>query len=81
MSADDLFKGAKQDDFNNIAFYELVTYATGVYGLNHSNVQKVIHSNDLHFDLVINEEMFHEAWLMFGYKFNAPVVTICKNSF
>lgn len=48
--------------------------------LNNSNVQKFIHRNDLSFDLVINEEIGIDSWLMFAHKFNAPIVTICKCS-
>lgn len=46
--------------------------------LSNSNVQKFLHRNDLHFDLVINEEFFMDSLLMFGQKFNAPLMTICK---
>lgn len=48
------------------------------YVMSHANVQKLIHRTDLHFDLVINQEVFHDSFLMFGHKFNAPIVTICK---
>lgn len=75
----DGYQGSEQDDFKNIPFYETATLASSKHALNTKNVQKLIHSNDLHFDLIINNEMFHEAWLMFGYKFNAPVVTICNS--
>lgn len=48
------------------------------YALNNTNVKKFINRNDLQFDLVINEEIFLDSWLMFGHKFKAPIVTICK---
>lgn len=48
----------------------------GEYALNDPKVRKLAHSNDLTFDLVVSEQFFHEAWLMFAYKFNAPIVTI-----
>lgn len=32
---------------------------------------------DLHFDLVIHEEVFHDSFLIFGHRFQAPVVSIC----
>lgn len=67
-----------QNEMEKIATFERVCRPSSEYGLNDSNVQKIIHSTDLHFDLVINEDFFHESWLMFGYKFNAPLVTICK---
>lgn len=51
------------------------------YGLETDNVQNFIHRSDLKFDLVIVEEILHDAFLMFGQKFNAPVVTICMYRF
>lgn len=46
------------------------------YSLSSENVQKFIKRYDLHFDLVINEEFFHDSHLMFAHKFKAPTVTI-----
>lgn len=46
------------------------------YSLSNENVQKFIHQKHLHFDLVINEEFFHDVYLLFGYKFKAPTITI-----
>lgn len=48
------------------------------HALNSTSVKEFINRNDLQFDLVINEEVFHESWLMFGHKFKAPIITICK---
>lgn len=48
------------------------------HALQNSKVQKLIHSTDLHFDLIVNEDFFAENLLMFGHKFKAPIVTICK---
>lgn len=48
------------------------------YALADENVKEFIHRTDLHFDLVINEDIYYDALLMFGHKFRAPVVTICK---
>lgn len=73
----DIYNNADESYFTKISNYEKICTPSSEHGLNTSNVQKIIHSQDLQFDLVINEEMFHESWLMFGYKFNAPVVTIC----
>lgn len=51
---------------------------TSEYGLRDPKVQKIIHSNDLKFDLVIAEQFFQESWLLFAHKFNTPIITICK---
>lgn len=48
------------------------------YALNNVNVQKLIHSTDLHFDVFINEEFWADSFLLFAYKFKAPIVTICE---
>lgn len=51
------------------------THSTN-YSLSSASVQKFIHQKDLHFDLVINEEFYHDAYLMFGFKFKAPLILI-----
>lgn len=51
---------------------------TSDIGLNATQVQKFIHSNDQHYDLVLQEQSYQESWLMFAHKFNAPIVSICE---
>lgn len=51
------------------------------HALADKNVQKFIHRTDLHFDLVINEDIYYDALLAFGHKFKCPVVAICKSNF
>lgn len=46
------------------------------YALTSANVQAFLKRTDQQFDLVINEEFFHDSYLMFGHKFKAPIVTI-----
>lgn len=50
------------------------------YVFQSANVQKFIHSSNFQFDVVINEDFFGESFLMFAYKFKAPIVTICEYS-
>lgn len=47
------------------------------YALESPNVQKLIHSTDQHFDVIINEDFFGDSFLMFAHKFKAPTITIC----
>lgn len=75
---DELFIKHNKTDFDTVHLYEVVSTPSSEHGLKDPNVQKIIHSENLQFDLVINEEFFHESWLLFAYKFNAPVVTICE---
>lgn len=49
---------------------------TADHGLNDTNVKKFIHRTDLHFDLVISEELFQESVSMFAHRFKAPLITI-----
>lgn len=53
-----------------------VAAQSAAWGLTNKRVDKFIRRTDLHFDLVINDDFYHESWLMFGRKFNAPIITI-----
>ncbi|XP_060872471.1 UDP-glycosyltransferase UGT5-like [Metopolophium dirhodum] len=44
--------------------------------LNKPSVQKLIHSEGLHFDLVLFENFYHECFVTLGHKFNASVVQL-----
>lgn len=65
-------------EFERVRHYEKWSTKCSEHGLTTSNVQKIIHSEDLHFDLVIDGNFFHESWLMFAHKFDAPIVSICN---
>lgn len=60
--------------------YIQIPLGLGIRSSNHSlstkNVQKLINQKNQHFDLVIMEEFYHDCFLMFGYLFKAPVITI-----
>lgn len=43
---------------------------------NSSSVQEFIKTDNSHFDIVITELFFQEAFLMFGHKYKAPVVML-----
>ncbi|XP_069697453.1 UDP-glycosyltransferase UGT5-like [Periplaneta americana] len=45
--------------------------------LQEKDVQQLIHSSNLHFDLVVIEAFYNECFLGFAHKFNAPVVQVC----
>lgn len=51
------------------------TYSTN-FSLSNGNVQRFIHLKNLSFDLIINEEFYHDAYLMFAHNFKAPVILI-----
>lgn len=78
MSQQEALSITDQSDFERVRSYFKYVATSAEHGLTTANVQKIIHSNDLHFDLVINGDFFHESWLMFAHKFNAPMIAICK---
>jgi glucuronosyltransferase len=45
--------------------------------LQEEDVQELIHSTDLHFDLIIIEAFLNECFLGFVHKFKAPLIRIC----
>lgn len=77
VPSDAIYGLGDQSDFGKVRDYELVSTPSSEYGLQNAQVQQIIHSTNMSFDLVINEDFYHESWLMFGYKFKVPTVTIC----
>ena len=47
------------------------------YVLQQESIQKLIHSTDLHFDVVIVEAFINECFLGFAHKFQAPIIQFC----
>ncbi|KAH8295862.1 hypothetical protein KR018_004803 [Drosophila ironensis] len=63
-------------DFQNLQLWWTIGLMTTEHAFKDPKVQRLIASKNDHYDLVILEQFFHEAFLMFGQKFNCPVVTI-----
>jgi glucuronosyltransferase len=63
-------------DYENLFLYWRVGELTTTHALENIDIQKFIVRKDLHFDLIISEQFFQEAFLMFAHKFKAPIVTI-----
>ncbi|XP_055295942.1 UDP-glucosyltransferase 2-like [Sitodiplosis mosellana] len=74
---EDMFSTVSDSPFKTAAIFPMFANMSTDYALSSKNVQEFIKRTDLYFDLVINEEIYHDVFLMFGKKFNAPVVTIC----
>lgn len=73
-----LFQRPSMNSFMNIWMMTNSPLMREEYALSTKNVQAFIQSENYQFDIVINEEFFHDAFLMFGHKFKAPTVTICE---
>ncbi|XP_055312528.1 UDP-glucosyltransferase 2-like isoform X2 [Sitodiplosis mosellana] len=74
---EDIYKVVHYSPFAVVDAFRSFANASLDYALADKNVKKFIHRTDLHFDLVINEDIYYDALLMFGHKFKAPIVTIC----
>lgn len=57
-----------------------LTWDVGLKSTEHAfrdkNVAALINRTDLQFDVVVLEQFFHDSWLPFAKKFNAPILTI-----
>lgn len=71
-------ESAEKSPFLSVFEYTEFCEISADYALSTANIQKFLKRKDLHFDLVINEEFFHDSFLMFAHKFNAPLVTISE---
>ncbi|XP_065082698.1 UDP-glycosyltransferase UGT5-like [Ochlerotatus camptorhynchus] len=49
---------------------------TAQYGFTRENVQEFIRTDESHFDLILAEQFYQEAYLMFAHKYKAPIVTV-----
>lgn len=77
QTVEQIYGRGDQSDFGKVHDFEWFSTPSSEHGLKNANVQKLIHSTHLSFDLVISEDIYHYSWLMFGYKFKAPMITIC----
>lgn len=41
-------------------------------------IQKFIHSDNQYYDLIFIEDCWADSFLMFGFKYRAPIAVICK---
>lgn len=65
--------------WNTKEMYRVSGYSTTQYALNHSNVQKLLYADDKHYDLILVEQFYQDAFLMFAHKFQAPIISICMS--
>lgn len=78
MTIEDMFSHKLNFPFKTLPSVTMIGNKSADHALQHEKVQELIHSTKLHFDLVINEEVYHDVFLAFGHKFNAPVITMCN---
>lgn len=71
-------------EMNSLSFwktkevYRIIGFTTTEYAFKHSNVQRFIHAENQQYDLILVEQYYQDAFLMFSHKFKAPIVSICK---
>lgn len=61
---------------NNLHLTWDVGLASTEHAFNAKSVADFIKRKDLQFDVIVLEQFFHDSWLPFATKFNAPIVTI-----
>lgn len=74
----DVYQTGEVSGFGRLFLYHGLCVPSADHGLSRPAIQNIINSTDLHFDLVINEDMFMESWLLFSHKFKAPTLTISE---
>ncbi|KAJ9601567.1 hypothetical protein L9F63_000310 [Diploptera punctata] len=73
--------GRKTCDHNSfIRYIWNVVYAICKSVLQNSKIQKLINSEDRHYDLIILEAYFSDCFLAFSKKFNAPIIKVSLHS-
>lgn len=77
-SQEQLMQSAVKSPFLAVFEYSEFCQISADYALSTENVQSFMNRKNLTFDVVINEEFFHDSFLMFAHKFNAPIITISK---
>lgn len=71
-------------DFHDVSFwtnkemFRLVGVSTTEYALQHPNIKELLYGENHHYDLILIEQFYQDAFLMFGQKFKAPIVSICN---
>ncbi|XP_053673812.1 uncharacterized protein LOC128724073 [Anopheles nili] len=73
----DIYESKYNSDLNNLFLYWRVGLSTTQYALENEHVQQFIEQDDTDFDVIISEQFYQEAFLMFAHKYRAPVVTLC----
>ncbi|XP_041775418.1 uncharacterized protein LOC121595468 [Anopheles merus] len=73
----DIYDSKYNSDLNNLFLYWRVGISTTQYALENENVQQFIEQDDTDFDVIISEQFYQEAFLMFAHKYRAPIVTLC----
>ncbi|XP_050072375.1 uncharacterized protein LOC126560460 [Anopheles maculipalpis] len=73
----DIYESKYNSDLNNLFLYWRVGLSTTQYALENENVQQFIEQDDTDFDVIISEQFYQEAFLMFAHKYRAPIVTLC----
>ncbi|XP_049301320.1 uncharacterized protein LOC125774984 [Anopheles funestus] len=73
----DIYESKYNSDLSNLFLYWRVGLSTTQYALEDENVQQFIEQDDTDFDVIISEQFYQEAFLMFAHKYRAPIVTLC----
>lgn len=81
MTQEQVFNAQYVSSYSSIKWLYWLGLDNSEHGLRDPKVQTLIESDNHHFDLIIAEQFFQDVWLLFGHKFNAPIVTIATTGY
>lgn len=74
----DIYESKYNSDLSNLFLYWRIGLSTTQYALENEQVQQFIEQDDTDYDVIVSEQFYQEAFLMFAHKYRAPIVTLCK---
>lgn len=78
MKQEDVFKWSSKSMFAVLALSIEFIRDSCKHSFENEQMQKFIKSENQYFDLVLIEDCWTDAFLIFGHKFNAPIALICN---
>ncbi|ETN60503.1 UDP-glucuronosyltransferase 2B28 [Anopheles darlingi] len=73
----DIYESKYNSDLSNLFLYWRIGLSTTQYALENEQVQQFIEQDDTDYDVIVSEQFYQEAFLMFAHKYRAPIVTLC----
>ena len=78
VTQEKIFEMKFNSQFEMLKTYWWMGLESTAHALKTAAVRDFIANDDTNFDLVVSEQFFQEAMLMFAHKYKAPIVTISK---
>lgn len=63
IKSTDIFKLSELTFWQTKELYRIVGYVTSEHALKHPDVQRLLHADNLHYDLILTEQYYQDALL------------------